>query len=120
MGTHETGDVANKVGVEGGRLLDVAVLVVDDGTVHARSGHVLDIELLDEVAEGEGKKNASQSRLLSRFLTSDSKTYPHDGSCLPVTGMMGISGRVSRRKRIASRVLGWSSCLSVKRVPSTT
>jgi len=43
----------------------------------------------------------------------------HDGSCLPVTGMMGISGRILRMYWMASRTRGWSSCASVKRVPST-
>lgn len=46
---HEARHVADKVPVEVHLLLDLALVIVDDGAVHATGGHVLDAELADEV-----------------------------------------------------------------------
>ena len=51
--SHQTGDISDEVRLEGHGLLDVAVLVVNDGTVKAGSGELFNLELRDEVTAAE-------------------------------------------------------------------
>lgn len=50
---HELGNAENKVGLERHGLLDVALVVVDDGAVEAASRELLNVELLDEATVGD-------------------------------------------------------------------
>lgn len=47
--SHQTGDISDEMGLEGHGLLNVAILVVDDGTVEAGSGELFNLELRNEV-----------------------------------------------------------------------
>ena len=93
--SHQTGDISDEVRLEGHGLLDVAVLVVNDGTVKAGSGELFNLELRDEVTSTENCKKWVNFAALA-FKKDLRVAYPHEGSCLPVTGMIGSSGRVLR------------------------
>ena len=66
---HQSGDVTDKVRVEVHLLLDLLLVVVDDGAVHAAGGHVLDAKLGDERAAradllaGDGDEGNVRARL---------------------------------------------------------
>lgn len=49
---HQLGDSEDELGVESGGLLDVALVVVDDSSVEASSGELLNAELLDQSSVG--------------------------------------------------------------------
>lgn len=93
---HQTRHVSDKVGLERHGLLNVAVLVVDDRAVKASGGELLNAELLNEVSVNAHERQVSIRRSHNKGSERTKETNPQEGSCLPVTGMMGISGRILR------------------------